>query len=105
MLVLSGETYEHSGDDNTKPQGPHWLGLLSDMGGPSSLVKGYVKWSNSAKTADGMVDLVSRGCQIACSPTPGPVFLTVSAELLSRNLPNQTISRTYPVPINIEIAN
>ena len=38
MLIFSGETCEHCGDDEVRAQGWHWLGLLSDIGGPTSLV-------------------------------------------------------------------
>ena len=62
MLIISGETYAHSQGEGVKPQGWHWLGLLSDIGGPSSLVKGYVKWTNSVRSKDGLIDLVERGC-------------------------------------------
>ena len=85
MIVLSGETYEHTGDEEVRPQGWHWLGLLSDVGGPSSFVKGYVKWSNSIHHKDSLVDMVSRGCRIACAPPQGPVFLSVPPELLIRS--------------------
>ena len=27
MIVFSGETYEHTGDTEIRPQGWHWLGL------------------------------------------------------------------------------
>ena len=36
MLIMSGETVEHSSDGGIRPQGWQWLGLLSDVGGPSS---------------------------------------------------------------------
>jgi acetolactate synthase-1/2/3 large subunit len=103
MLILSGETYEHTGDAGVRPQGFHWLGLLSDIGGPSSLVQGYVKWSNSIKSAEGMIDAVYRGIQIARAPAAGPSFVTVSPELLSKNLPDQKITRPYPVSIQTEL--
>jgi acetolactate synthase I/II/III large subunit len=85
MIVFSGETYEHSGDEEVRPQGWHWLELLSDIGGPSSFVKGYVKWSNSIKSKDSLVDLVSRGCQMARTTPQGPVFLSVTLETLIRS--------------------
>jgi acetolactate synthase-1/2/3 large subunit len=85
MIVLSGETYEHTGDADIRPQGWHWLGLLSDIGGPSSFVRGYVKWSNSVKSKDSLVDLVSRGCGMARAVPQGPVFLSVPLEVLIRS--------------------
>jgi acetolactate synthase I/II/III large subunit len=103
MLIISGETYQHSENGQTRPQGGHWLSLLSDIGGPSLLVKDYVKWSNSIRTKDGMVDAVSRGIRIAASPIPGPVFLTVSPELLAGIFPDQTIRRPFLSPIKFEL--
>lgn len=85
MIVFSGETYEHTGDEEVSPQGWHWLGLLSDIGGPSSLVRGYVKWSNAVTSKDGLVELVPRGCRMARTTPQGPVFLSVSSELLIRS--------------------
>jgi acetolactate synthase-1/2/3 large subunit len=103
MLIISGETYEHSGDTEVAPQGFHWLGLLSDVGGPSSLVKGYVKWSNSIHSREGMVDAVYRGIQIARSPAAGPSFITVSPEMLSRKFPDRRIIKPHPVAICTEL--
>ena len=97
MVIFSGETYEHTGDAEVKPQGWHWLGLLSDSGGPSSLVNGYVKWSNSAKSKENLVDLIYRGCQIARTAPQGPVFLSISPELLIKSYPETRITRPYPV--------
>jgi acetolactate synthase I/II/III large subunit len=85
MIVLSGETYEHTGNGEIRPQGGHWLGLLSDIGGPSSFVKGYVKWSNAVKSIESMVDLVSRGCRIAASLPEGPSFLSIPLDLLIKS--------------------
>ena len=65
IIVLAGETVEHTGDTEVSPQGWHWLSLLSDVGGPSSFVKGYVKWSNGVKSKDGLVSSFSRGCRMA----------------------------------------
>jgi acetolactate synthase-1/2/3 large subunit len=97
MIVFSGETYEHAGDREISPPGWHWLGLLSDIGGPSSLVRGYVKWSNSVKSKDGLVDLVSRGCRIAQTTPQGPVFLSVSLELLIRSYAECRVPRPHKV--------
>jgi acetolactate synthase-1/2/3 large subunit len=93
MIVFSGETYEHTGDTEVRAQGGHWLGFLSDVGGPSSFVRGYVKWSNSVRHKDGLVDVVSRGCHMACTTPQGPVFLSVPPELLIRSYEECRIPR------------
>ena len=97
MIVFSGETYEHTGDTEVRPQGWHWLGLLSDVGGPSSLVRGYVKWSNSVRHKDGLVDMVSRGCRMACTTPQGPVFRRSPLELLIRSYEECRIPRSPSV--------
>ena len=103
MLIMSGETYEHGGDGQGRPQGFHWLAMLSDIGGPSQLVKDYVKWSNSIHSKDGMIDAINRGIQIARSPVPGPSFVTVAPELLAREYPPENIRSPFPSSINIEL--
>lgn len=99
MIVFSGETYEHSGDPGFRPQGPHWIGLLSDIGGPASLVRGCTKWNNSIKSMDGLVDAVYRGCRIARTPPRGPVFISILSELLQRSYTETRLTRPLPVEI------
>ncbi len=102
MLILSGETYEHCGDAEVKAQGWHWLGLLSDIGGPSALVKDYVKWSNSVKSRDSLVDSVIRGAQIAFSSPRGPVYISVPPEILIKSGAEMKITRASPVTVSLE---
>ena len=97
MIICSGETYEHAGDDEIRAQGWHWLGLLSDIGGPSALVKDYVKWSNAVKSRDSLLDCVYRGCQIARTTPQGPVLLSIPADLLKRSLKETESTRPCPV--------
>ena len=82
MIIISGETYEHRGDGEVGAQGWHWLGLLSDIGGPSALIRSYIKWGNPVKSRDSLVDSVLRGCQIALTAPKGPVYLSIPAEIL-----------------------
>jgi acetolactate synthase I/II/III large subunit len=104
MLILSGESYEHSPDSGVKPQGWQWLALLSDVGGPASLVQGYIKWANNIKNKDTMIDLVTRGCGIARAPSPGPVYLSVSPELLARSFQDVTTTYSRPVSLNLGLS-
>jgi acetolactate synthase-1/2/3 large subunit len=104
MLVFSGETYRHYDDAGVKAQGWQWLGMLSDMGGPSALVKGYVKWSNSIKSRESLVDSVVRGAQIALTAPCGPVFFSVPPEVLLESRPEKKITRAFPVPVTLEPA-
>lgn len=102
MLIFSGETCEHCGDLEVKAQGWQWLGLLSDIGGNSALVKDYVKWSNAVKTKDGLVDAVVRGSQIALSAPRGPVYIAVPSELLLKSGAATKIERPTPDIVSLE---
>jgi len=99
VIIISGETYEHLGDDEVRAQGFHWLGLLSDIGGPPALVENCVKWSNAIKSRDSLVDSVSRGCQIAMTAPRGPVFLSIPTEILLKSRPEAKIARPYPAAV------
>jgi acetolactate synthase-1/2/3 large subunit len=102
MLIFSGETRKHRTDDEVSAQGWHWLGLLSDRGGPPSLVKDYVKWSNSIDSRDSLFDSVYRGCQIARTAPHGPVFLSIATDILIRSLEGPANYRSCPVPVVTE---
>jgi acetolactate synthase I/II/III large subunit len=99
MIVFSGETYEHSGDPGVRPQGPHWVGLLSDNGGPSSLVSEFTKWSHGILSLDALVDSVYRGCRMARTAPQGPVFVSILSELLQKSYPQ--VRTTLPAPQEI----
>jgi len=86
MIILSGEVFDHHADGEFIPPGSHWLSLLSDVGGPISMVNDYVKWRNTVKSKDTLLDSLYRGCQIARTPPRGPVFLSIPTELLEKNL-------------------
>jgi acetolactate synthase I/II/III large subunit len=104
VLIFSGETYRHYDDAEVKAQGWQWLGMLADMGGPSALVKGYVKWSNAVKSRESLVDCVVRGAQIALTAPYGPVFISVPPEVLLQTGAEKKIKRAFPVPVTLEPA-
>ena len=85
MLILSGETYEHCGDEDVKAQGWQWLGLLSDVGGTAALVKDFVKWSNAVRNRHGLIDAITRGSRIALDVPRGPVYISVPPEILIKS--------------------
>jgi acetolactate synthase-1/2/3 large subunit len=93
MIIFSGETYEHCGDEEVRAQGWHWLGLLSDIGGPSNLIRSYIKWGNSVKSRDSLVDSVLRGCQIAMTAPQGPVYLSIPTEILLKLRTDDPVTR------------
>lgn len=97
MIICSAEDSDHGEDGEVKGPGEHWIGHLSDIGGPAALVRPYVKWSNTVKSKDTLLDSVYRGCQIARTAPPGPVFLAISRELLFKSLPETKTAQPPPV--------
>ena len=100
ILIFAGETTEHTGDAEVRAQGWHWLGLLSDIGGPANLVKNYVKWSNRISSQKILTDSIYRGCQIAQTSPRGPVFLSVTTDVMLRSCDNPDTARHYPLVIS-----
>jgi thiamine pyrophosphate-dependent acetolactate synthase large subunit-like protein len=105
MLIFSGETTEHCGDAEVKAQGWQWLGLLSDIGGPSALVEKYVKWVNGVKSREGLVDSVIRGSRIALSAPRGPVYISVPTEILLKSGAEMKIARPFPSAVLLKPAD
>src|SRR4030042_836187 len=92
MIIFGTEDSDHGKDAIIPGPGPHWPATLSDIGGPTALVRPYVKWSNAVKSKDQLVDSVYRACHIARTPPAGPVFLSVTRELLIQTLPEIEIT-------------
>jgi acetolactate synthase-1/2/3 large subunit len=104
MLIFSGETCEHCGDEEVRAQGWQWLGLLSDTGGNCALVRDFVKWSGAARTRDGLADAVLRGSRIALSRPRGPVYISVPSELLLKSAATAKIRRPVPDTAALELS-
>ncbi|MCJ7604600.1 MAG: thiamine pyrophosphate-binding protein [Dehalococcoidales bacterium] len=109
MIIMGGETSEHWGDEEIRPQGFHWLGLLSDIGGPAAEVRNYVKWSNRVQSHDALVDSILRGYEIAAAAPRGPCFISVPAEVLLRQREFHDVVRPVlvvplPVPAREDLA-
>lgn len=101
MLIFSGETYHHYSDGDVRAQGWHWLGLLSDIGGPSALLKGFTRWSNAVKSRDSLVDSVLRGSRIARTAPGGPVYLSVPTEVLLK--PGDEVNIRPPASVAVPV--
>jgi acetolactate synthase-1/2/3 large subunit len=93
MIILSGESYEHRGDNEVRAQGWHWLGLLSDIGGPSALLRDYIKWGNAVKSRDSLADSIFRGYRIALAAPQGPVYLSIPTEILLKSGEEEPVSQ------------
>jgi acetolactate synthase-1/2/3 large subunit len=92
MLICSSQISGHRESEEVHAPGPHWISQLSDPGGTGALIHPYIKWSNTVHSKDTMLDAVYRGCKIAQTSTQGPVFLSVSAEILLKSFPKEEMS-------------
>ncbi|MFC1979228.1 thiamine pyrophosphate-binding protein, partial [Chloroflexota bacterium] len=98
IIICSAYTTGYDEDKGRLTTESHWLSRLSDIGGPSNLVKPYVKWSNSVTSKETMVDSIVRGCQIAQALPQGPVFIAIPRELLVGTVEDLSIPTSYAVP-------
>jgi len=98
IIICSSYTAEYDEDKGHLTTESHWLSRLSDIGGPSNLVKPYVKWSNNVTSKEAMVDSIIRGWQIAQSTPQGPVFIAIPRELLVGTANDLSVPSSYAVP-------
>ncbi|MFC2013995.1 thiamine pyrophosphate-dependent enzyme [Chloroflexota bacterium] len=94
MLICSGDTLSF-GEDG-RGAGWQWLPNLSDIEGPDAMVRPYVKWSKTVKSAETLLDSVGRGCAIAQAAPKGPVFLTIPWEFQINSQPEIKNTTFYP---------
>ena len=99
MIILSGYTSDYGDYEGNKSWETHWLSHLSDIGGSATLMKPYVKWSNTVTSKKTLVDSINRGFQIANTSPRGPVFLAVPRELMAEHL----VDAEYSSSVNISV--
>ncbi len=56
MIICTGDTSSYSEDEDGQGPGWHWLSLLSDIGGPDTLVSPYVKWCTAVTSRETLLD-------------------------------------------------
>ncbi|MEX2454423.1 MAG: thiamine pyrophosphate-dependent enzyme [Rhodospirillaceae bacterium] len=81
MLVVSGESLTYSEQPDFEP-GPQWLGVLSVVGGPHSLVQNIVKWSQSVSSPYTLHEQLVRAGEMAQRSPAGPVYMSVPIETM-----------------------
>jgi len=108
MLICSSRVYDFGESGKATPPGSYWVNQLSDPGGTEALINPYVKWSNTVYSKETMLDGVYRGCQIAQTPSQGPVFLSVDGEILLKGftvekIPGSTFKMGFPEADPVEL--
>ncbi len=96
MVVLAGESVSF-GERPGYGIGPQWLRLLSDVGGPARLVAPCVKWSFGLNDSALLPATIARACQIAMAAPRGPAFVSVPAEFLMDEHPEEAERARAPV--------
>ena len=97
VIICSSYTSDYGEDGGGVGRQSHWLSFMSDIGGPSTLVRSFVKWSNTVTSKETLIDSIIRGCQIAQTDPLGPVFIAIPKELILKSLPGTKIPSSASV--------
>ncbi|GLZ06106.1 acetolactate synthase [Actinomadura sp. NBRC 104412] len=81
MVVASAESTTYGDADGPDPGG-QWYRNLSVVGGPHTLARPWVKWSNQAADVSVLPGMVTRAAEIAARAPAGPVYLNIPLEVL-----------------------
>jgi acetolactate synthase I/II/III large subunit len=98
MLVLSGESLTYSEQEGFEP-GPQWQGLLSVVGGPSSLVDRITKWSQAVSSPHTLHEQLIRAGEMAERSPAGPVYMSVPIETMLHDWTPPQNPRKVPRPV------
>ena len=98
MVVVAGEALTYGEQEGFHP-GPQWLSSLSVVGGPHTLAKPLVKWSNQASSPATLFEQLIRAGEMAQRTPSGPTFMTVPIETqLADWTPPDRIRDVPPAP-------
>lgn len=81
MLLCSSESTTYGEGDGPDP-GSQWYRNLSIVGGPHTLVSGYVKWASLVGSVSTLAGMVTRAAELAQRAPEGPAYLNVPLEVL-----------------------
>jgi acetolactate synthase-1/2/3 large subunit len=95
MIVCSSESITYGERDGVDP-GSQWYRNLSVVGGPHTLVSGYVKWANQVGSVAVLPGMVVRAVELAERPPTGPVYLNVPLEVLLEPTPRAELRPSAP---------
>jgi len=104
IIICSAYSSDYGDYEGNKSPEAHWISRLSDIGGPSTLVKPYVKWVNTVTSKKTLVDSIERGCQIAQTTPCGPVFLAIPKELMAEDLVDAHLPSSLNVSVETQAA-
>ncbi|PPR10673.1 MAG: Benzoylformate decarboxylase [Alphaproteobacteria bacterium MarineAlpha11_Bin1] len=98
MVVVSGESQTYSEQGGFEP-GPQWHGVLSVVGGPSSLVDRITKWSQPVSSPHTLHEQLIRAGEMAQRSPPGPVYMSIPIETMLHGwTPPQNPRKVPPAP-------
>lgn len=102
MVVVSGESLSYSEQEGFEP-GPQWHGVLSVVGGPSSLVDRITKWSQAVSSPHTLHEQLIRAGEMAQRAPAGPVYMSVPIETMLHDWtppqnPREVPAAPRPVP-------
>ena len=95
MVICSSESTTYGEGDGPDP-GSQWYRNLSIVGGPHTLVSGYVKWANQVGSVWTLPGMVVRAAELAERAPAGPVYLNVPLEVLLEQVPDRELRPAAP---------
>jgi acetolactate synthase-1/2/3 large subunit len=96
LVIIAGKSNTF-GEGSLDPGG-QWLRHLTDAGGPSNLVRDFVKWSESVENPETLTGMVEHACEVAISSVCGPTFLTIPLEVMLQSTANLPQSSSGEIP-------
>ncbi len=85
MIIIAGHNVTHEDEVWGGTPGPHYL-AFSEVGGTQRLIQPYVKWCHEPSTNRNINYILSRALRLTMTEPRGPVFLSLSRELLFEKL-------------------
>lgn len=86
LVIISGKS--NTFGEGSQDPGGQWLRHLTDAGGPSNLIRGIVKYSETVENPETLTGILEHACDIAASSVCGPTFLTVPLEVMLQSTSN-----------------
>jgi len=98
MLILAPDSLTF-GEQQDRDPGAEWPPLLGDLGGPTAIAQGIVKWRKEVKTSRELAFTFQRACYFAESVPRGPVLVSIPFDLLLDNIVLESSTKVVHHPV------
>jgi acetolactate synthase-1/2/3 large subunit len=98
VLILAGLS-PMTADGELPGSRNEFIQWIQDNPDQAGIVRGYVKYAHEIRTGRNAAQILRRALQIACSEPAGPVYLTVTREVLEEIVPAQPAGGQWWSPV------